>query len=182
MCRPDRPAAPATSWRRSARLEAPGASKIAEPATSSGQQPDRASDPPPARPLGDPRWSPRPPRLGAPREGGSPATLHRPGRLCEPRRAVESADAMSTILACETGARSGGILLRVHVGAPPSRSAAIRGFWHLRARQRFFRTPCPPNSGRSWHSHSHLVLEHLECSRQPHIQGRGAEKRTQRAG
>ena len=25
-------------------------------------------------------------------------------------------------------------------------------------------------------------LEHLECSRQPHIQGRGAEKRTQRAG
>ena len=34
----------------------------------------------PTRPLGDPRWSPRPPRLGAPREGGSPATLHRPGR------------------------------------------------------------------------------------------------------
>ena len=33
----------------------------------------------PTRPLGDPRWSPRPPRLGAPREGGSPATLHRPG-------------------------------------------------------------------------------------------------------
>ena len=27
--------------------------------------------------------------------------------LCKPRRAVESADAMSTILACETGARSG---------------------------------------------------------------------------
>ena len=25
-------------------------------------------------------------------------------------------------------------------------------------------------------------LEHLECSRQPHIQGRGAKKRTQRAG
>ena len=25
-------------------------------------------------------------------------------------------------------------------------------------------------------------LEHLECSRQPHIQGRGAQKRTQRAG
>jgi len=25
-------------------------------------------------------------------------------------------------------------------------------------------------------------LEHLECSHQPHIQGRGAEKRTQRAG
>ena len=34
----------------------------------------------PTRPLGDPRWSPRPPRLGTPREGGSPATLHRPGR------------------------------------------------------------------------------------------------------
>ena len=34
----------------------------------------------PTRPLGDPRWSPRPPRLGAPRDGGSPATLHRPGR------------------------------------------------------------------------------------------------------
>ena len=31
-----------------------------------------------------------------------------------------------------------------------------------------------------WRSHSHL--EHLECSRQPHIQGRGAKKRTQRAG
>ena len=27
-----------------------------------------------------------------------------------------------------------------------------------------------------------LDLEHLECSRQPHTQGRGAEKRTQRAG
>ena len=27
-----------------------------------------------------------------------------------------------------------------------------------------------------------LNLEHLECSHQPHIQGRGAEKRTQRAG
>ena len=26
------------------------------------------------------------------------------------------------------------------------------------------------------------VLEHLECSWQPHIQGRGAKKRTQRAG
>jgi len=25
-------------------------------------------------------------------------------------------------------------------------------------------------------------LEHLECSHQPHIQGRGAEERTQRAG
>ena len=25
-------------------------------------------------------------------------------------------------------------------------------------------------------------LEHLECSYQPHIQGRGAKKRTQRAG
>ena len=25
-------------------------------------------------------------------------------------------------------------------------------------------------------------LEHLECSWQPHIQGRGAQKRTQRAG
>jgi len=25
-------------------------------------------------------------------------------------------------------------------------------------------------------------LEHLECSHQPHIQGRGAKKRTQRAG
>ena len=25
-------------------------------------------------------------------------------------------------------------------------------------------------------------LEHLECSYQPHIQGRGAQKRTQRAG
>ena len=25
-------------------------------------------------------------------------------------------------------------------------------------------------------------LEHLECSHQPHIQGRGAQKRTQRAG
>ena len=49
-CRPDRPAAPATSWRRSARLEAPGAPKIAEPATSSSQQPDWASDPPPRRP------------------------------------------------------------------------------------------------------------------------------------
>ena len=49
-CRPDHPAAPATSWRRSAWLEAPGAPKIAEPATSSGQQPDRASDPPPRRP------------------------------------------------------------------------------------------------------------------------------------
>ena len=40
-CRADRPAAPATSWRRSSRLEAPGAPEIAEPATSSGQQPDR---------------------------------------------------------------------------------------------------------------------------------------------
>ena len=27
-----------------------------------------------------------------------------------------------------------------------------------------------------------FILEHLECSRQPHIQGRGAQKRTQRAG
>ena len=26
------------------------------------------------------------------------------------------------------------------------------------------------------------TLEHLECSHQPHIQGRGAQKRTQRAG
>ena len=26
------------------------------------------------------------------------------------------------------------------------------------------------------------ILEHLECSQQPHIQGRGAQKRTQRAG
>jgi len=25
-------------------------------------------------------------------------------------------------------------------------------------------------------------LEHLECGHQPHIQGRGAKKRTQRAG
>ena len=25
-------------------------------------------------------------------------------------------------------------------------------------------------------------LEHLECSHQPHIQGQGAKKRTQRAG
>ena len=36
-CQPDHPAAPATRWRRSARLESPGAPKIAEPATSSGQ-------------------------------------------------------------------------------------------------------------------------------------------------
>ena len=27
-----------------------------------------------------------------------------------------------------------------------------------------------------------MHLEHLECSHQPHIQGRGAKKRTQRAG
>ena len=33
----------------------------------------------------------------------------------------------------------------------------------------------------SWQPHTQL-LEHLECSHQPHIQGRGAEKRTQRAG
>ena len=31
-------------------------------------------------------------------------------------------------------------------------------------------------SGRAMH------LEHLECSYQPHIQGQGAKKRTQRAG
>jgi len=29
---------------------------------------------------------------------------------------------------------------------------------------------------------SSRLLEHLECSYQPHIQGRGAKKRTQRAG
>ena len=39
-------------------------------------------------------------------------------------------------------------------------------------------------SGRLWRRSSQAVehLEHLECSRQPHIQGRGAQKRTQRAG
>ena len=30
--------------------------------------------------------------------------------------------------------------------------------------------------------HLRLVGVHLECSHQPHIQGRGAEERTQRAG
>jgi len=42
-------------------------------------------------------------------------------------------------------------------------------------------------SARRWPSRlDHYVsiahLEHLECSYQPHIQGRGAQKRTQRAG
>ena len=31
-------------------------------------------------------------------------------------------------------------------------------------------------------TYSYLPLEHLECSHQPYIQGRGAKKRTQRAG
>ena len=37
------------------------------------------------------------------------------------------------------------------------------------------------NATQSFHEHQ-PHLEHLECSRQPHIQGRGAKKRTQRAG
>ena len=39
------------------------------------------------------------------------------------------------------------------------------------ARQQALRAPTPLG-----------YLEHLECSWQPHIQGRGAKKRTQRAG
>ena len=39
---------------------------------------------------------------------------------------------------------------------------------------------CTANRSSSYATYEHL--EHLECSRQPHIQGRGAEKRTQRAG
>ena len=111
-CRPDHLATRATSWHRSARLEAPGASKIAALAVSSGQQPDRASDPPPLATrngLPDPRdLAHRGRRTAQP-----PCTAQ--AGLREPRPAVESADTMSTILACETGARSG-------VRAPCSRA------------------------------------------------------------
>jgi hypothetical protein len=59
----------------------PGWRRLGRPKSRSRRRPPASSRiGRPTRPLGDPRWSPRPPRLGAPREGGSPATLHRPGR------------------------------------------------------------------------------------------------------
>ena len=42
--------------------------------------------------------------------------------------------------------------------------------------------PYPQNAQIAEHLEHLERLEHLECSHQPHIQGRGAEKRTQRAG
>ena len=75
--------------------------------------------------------------------------------------------------------------------APPSGERACSELGR-RARGRTApvnRQPAPPTRSKSgevrlaeqnchWEQH----LEHLECSYQPHIQGRGAEKRTQRAG
>ena len=59
----------------------PGWRRLGRPKSRSRRRPPASSRiGRPTRPLGDPRWSPRPPRLGAPREGGGPATLHRPGR------------------------------------------------------------------------------------------------------
>ena len=59
----------------------PGWRRLGRPKSRSRRRPPASSRiGRPTRPLGDPRWSPRPPRLGAPREGGSPATLHRQGR------------------------------------------------------------------------------------------------------
>ena len=76
----------------------------------------------------------------------------------------------------------------------PSLTASILGLGPSRAsRPRHFEWPHDVAGGLNllWNQsmgllaaklRAHLVLEHLECSHQPHIQGRGAEKHTQRAG
>ena len=64
--------------------------------------------------------------------------------------------------------------LEMESGLAYSERRLTRRRWFEAVRRRVHRTsPSTPTPAH---------LEHLECSRQPHIQGRGAQKRTQRAG
>ena len=61
--------------------------------------------------------------------------------------------------------------------APTQRRAPPREMAPPRGRRRD-----QPRASGERRSAATMHLEHLECSHQPHIQGRGAKKHTQRAG
>ena len=118
-----------------------------------------------------------PPEFGSPTGGLSPC--HGSQALCRPERRLRRLPAIGPLASANRSPWLQELIrhcTRIYCCLPRLKISTRRYHCHSGQREKKPRSA----DGREEDNLEHL--EHLECSHQPHIQGRGAKKRTQRAG